>query len=70
MNVTAELRNWSIIGPRFVVIVGDIYGDTRGRFKDGVKVRTSAVVSGPDRDGIVETRKGSRYKLIGEQVSA
>lgn len=70
LNVTALLYEWSIVDFHGSAVVrGEIREDRRGRFRDGEHVRTSPVVSGPDRYGIVETRSGSRYKLVGVQVS-
>lgn len=43
-------------------ISGDIYGDRKGRFRDGECVRTSRIVSGPDENGIVTTRN-SVYRV-------
>lgn len=57
-----------IYGSRRIAF-GRVYGDRKGRFDDGTTIRTSAIVSGPDENGIIQTRN-SRYKLelIGERT--
>lgn len=44
------------------VCVGGIYGDRRGRWRDGHPIHTSPMISGPDENGIIRTRN-STYKV-------
>lgn len=44
------------------LIFGAIFGDTKGRFADGERVRTSFIVEGPDENNIVRTRN-TTYQL-------
>lgn len=46
----------------FVIYWGNVYGDTKGRFRGGELIHTSWVVSGPDENGIIKTRN-SVYKI-------
>lgn len=44
MGVTGTLKNARLIfegDPRCPCLVGDVYGDTKGRFRDGERVTTS-----------------------------
>ena len=45
---------------------GDIFGDTKGRFRDGENVRTSFILEGPDEDGVIRTRN-SVYRVEAAQ---
>lgn len=57
MKATALLYNWHRFGQK---IIGEIYGDTKGRFKDGELIRTSTV----ERfDGDLVFTRNSVYKL-------
>lgn len=45
-NITGKLRQAKkVITSRGVYLVGEIHGDTRGRFKDGLVITTSRVLS-------------------------
>lgn len=44
------------------IAVGYIYGDKKGRFRDGTSIRTSYVLEGPNSAGIIRTRN-STYKV-------
>lgn len=60
---TNLLKDWSIVmlfGK--VQIVGTIYNDIKGRFKDGTEIRTSEVLKADFVNGVVETRN-SVYHL-------
>lgn len=46
---------------------GIVSADRKGRFSDGERVHTSAIVWGPDEDGVIKTRN-SVYRL--EMASA
>lgn len=53
---TNLLKEWMII-MHFgnVHIVGTIYNDIKGRFKDGTEIRTSKVLKADFVNGVVET---------------
>lgn len=55
--ITATLKNWYFVDG---VIFGDIYEDTKGRFKDGAHVRTSRILA--ITDNVAQTLN-SVYKL-------
>lgn len=58
MKLTATIENWHIV---WGTVVGEIYGDTKGRFKDGTPIRTSTIVTiTPDEEVIT---RNSTYKL-------
>lgn len=57
MDITGTLENWVKVGQ---VIYGNIYGDSKGRFPDGLEIHTSRIDS--IEDGIAYTRN-SVYKL-------
>ena len=58
MELTATIENWNIVRG---TVVGEIYGDTKGRFKDGTPIRTSSIVEiTPDKKVIT---RNSTYKL-------
>ena len=42
---------------------GNCLNDTKGRFRKGEWIRTSYVVSGPDENGIIQTRN-SVYRIV------
>lgn len=48
----------------FTEVVGWGYMFGTWRFQPGTWVHTSAIKTGPDEDGIITTRSGSRYKLV------
>lgn len=63
-TITATLKNAAIVNSGLGRIAyGDIEGDVKGRFNDGVRVTTSRILEGPDADGIIVTRN-STYKLV------
>lgn len=53
---TNYLKDWSVV-MMFgrVHIVGTIYNDIKGRFKDGTEIRTSKVLKADFVNGVVET---------------
>lgn len=62
-TITATLKNAVLVNSGLGrVASGEIEGDTKGRFNDGVRVTTSRILEGPDADGIIVTRN-SVYKL-------
>lgn len=64
-EVTAELRNWLLLGnvegKRWAI--GDIFNDSKNRFKDGTEVRTSSIV---EIKGDIIVTRNSVYRLVGE----
>lgn len=62
MELTGTLKNakkaW-LYDDKFVVI-GDIYGDSKNRFDDGTKIKTSVLVS---ENGDTITTRNSLYKV-------
>lgn len=62
--INGTLRNWTIVvtldGES--MFCGKIYGDTKGRFRDGEYIYTSAIIEGPTPLGYVMT-KNSTYFL-------
>jgi len=61
--ITAVLKNATILDVGELKIArGAIFGDVARRFEDGEFIRTSAIVEGPDADGVIKTRN-STYKL-------
>lgn len=68
LRFDAVLKEWWIV--TFldgIAVVGQIYGDTKGRFPDGRWIMTSKVVSSRPRvaSGNVIRTRNSRYLLIG-----
>lgn len=59
MDITGELRNARHVkegeDPRAPCLRGEVYGDVRGRFRDGEIVTTSTVLEALE-DGIFKTR--------------
>ena len=68
----AELRFWwrhRING--FLVLVGAIFGDRKGRWPDGRIIHTSVLLSADPREGAVVNTANSSYLLVGpESVDA
>lgn len=67
LNVlTATIKKAQIVPSQFypdnLHVHGEIWWDTKGR-ADGSPVYTSTIMEGPDANGVVTTRSGSRYKL-------
>jgi hypothetical protein len=64
MELTGTLRNARRVArgedPRAPCLSGDVYGDARGRFRDGERITTSTVVS---EDDDVFTTRYSVYKV-------
>lgn len=62
-EVTGRLENWYLHG--YVLLVGDIYDDIRGRFEDGQSIHTSAIKDNGDniKEGDVVQTRNSRYLL-------
>lgn len=51
MQITGTLKNARLIiegDPRCPCLVGDVYGDSKGRFQDGERVTTSRLVRHDD----------------------
>jgi hypothetical protein len=67
--VTAELRNWSretVHG--IALIVGDVYGDSKGRWKDGTYIRTSNLLGVTEgSDFFLFQTRNSVYKCYKSQ---
>ena len=63
----AELRAWALYRYRgFVVVVGNVYADKKGRFPDGRMIQTSPLLTiGAARNGSVVATLNSRYLLVG-----
>jgi hypothetical protein len=63
MKYDATLRNWSEVTIAGITVVyGNIYGDSKKRFRDGDRVRTSRV-STLDRTTNILVTKNTTYKL-------
>lgn len=58
-KITGKLEQWSK-DPMFNIYWGYVYGDTKGRFRDGTWIHTSSVVK--VEDGFVHTLN-SLYEL-------
>jgi len=68
LRFDAVLKEWWVV--TFldgVAVIGQIYGDTKGRFPDGRWIMTSRVVTPVPRvaSGKVIQTRNSRYLLIG-----
>jgi len=65
----AELRAWVLYRYQgFVVVVGNVYADKKGRFPDGRMIQTSPLLSvGTPRNGNVVATLNSRYLLVGPE---
>lgn len=70
-TLTGTLENWfTYPAPQYdgYVVYGDIFGDSRGRFPDGMDIRTSLIlceahpIDTLEKGVIVKTRNSS-YKL-------
>ena len=60
--ITAELADAQIVRYRgFTVAIGNCYNDSKGRFPDGTKIRTSYILD--IRDDLIITRN-SIYRII------
>lgn len=60
---TNVLKDWTI--ERWgnnVVIIGKVYNDIKGRFKDGTEIHTSRVLKADFVNGVIETQN-SVYHL-------
>jgi hypothetical protein len=64
MEITGTLRNARRIkkgeDPRAPCLVGNVYGDARGRFRDGEYITTSTIM---DETGDVFTTRYSAYRV-------
>lgn len=67
----ATLRKWTAV-PIYddILIMGEIHGDTKGRWPDGTPIQTSYVVKGTFRDGEIVTTRNTRYLLEDQYVHA
>lgn len=66
LNHTAELRNWSRDEySDSYIYLGDIYGDKKGRWRDGTHIHTSKVVKQEEDEfgNILVTTLNSTYFL-------
>jgi hypothetical protein len=60
---TNLLKDWTIERwNNSVIIIGKVYNDIKGRFKDGEEIHTSKVLKADFVNGVVETRN-SVYHL-------
>lgn len=63
-TITGTLRNARRVSagddPRAPCLSGDVFGDTRGRFRDGERITTSTIMS---EDGDVFTTRYSTYRV-------
>jgi hypothetical protein len=61
---TNVLKDWSIVKRygNYVVIIGKVYNDIKGRFNDGEEIVTSRVLQADFVNGVIETRN-SVYHL-------
>lgn len=68
-KITAEIRGWTIAdeGP-FTISWGDIYGDTKKRWRDGTSFHTSAIKNIEETsDAFIVTTLNSIYELKKDQ---
>ena len=64
--ITNLLKDWKIEKwGNSVVIIGKVYNDIKGRFKDGTEIHTSKVLKADFVNGVIETRN-SVYHLEGK----
>jgi hypothetical protein len=64
----AVLKDWYLVeGEGFSAIYGNIYADTKGRFSDGDRVRTSRVTE-LDREAGIAVTRNTTYKLENERI--
>ena len=65
-----RLENWAFV-PQMGYLVGDVYGDEKGRFVDGCFIHTSQVKQNPEtfKEGVVVKTKYSTY-ILGVPFSA
>lgn len=61
-EITGTLENWSY-DRHHRVFWGQIYGDTKGRFRDGTMIHTSACEFNKNKEGDIIETLNSRYKL-------
>ncbi|NNM78583.1 hypothetical protein HJG53_16975 [Sphingomonas sp. ID1715] len=69
----AEFEDWLVIVTRrCIVLTGRVYSDRKGRFADGIWIRTSMVLTSLDaiESGQVITTLNSRYLLCPVRASA
>ena len=65
-NIDGVLENWLISDIGWPAVVGDLYGDRKGRFLEGERVHTSTVEeidTGEPREGSPVTTRNSLYRL-------
>lgn len=68
LDFDAVLKEWWIVAfCDGIAIVGQMYGDAKGRFPDGRWIMTSKVLTPPRKvvNGNVIRTRNSRYLLIG-----
>lgn len=71
MTITGELREWQADHsfPKHVIYWGRVFGDVKGRFKDGSRIHTSYVKHVEDcGDHLILTTRNSVYKLMKDQA--
>lgn len=65
MLIDGVLNNWEKVQINGAIcVVGDIFNDIKGRFKDGDNIRTSAVTGSTNfKQGLVIQTRNSKYLL-------
>lgn len=64
MKFDAKLTNWTFL---YGTLIGEISDDSKGRFKDGVTVRTSEVRMigrDPENGNLIASTKNTDYLLV------
>lgn len=64
-ELTGTLENWWTVqvSKKEFIINGDCYGDSRGRFPDGMTIHTSGILNRDCEEGDLITTRNSTYKL-------
>lgn len=65
LEITGRLEDWEIVNytKKCKIVVGLIFEDNRGRFKDGKLICTSCIKKGKLKEGEVIKTLNSNYKL-------
>ena len=64
INYDAELRNWYLVKSYYhdvLVVTGEVYNDSKNRFRDGEKISTSQVMG---IEGTLLITRNTVYKLV------
>lgn len=64
INYDAELRNWYLVKSYYhdvLVVTGEVYSDSKNRFRDGEKISTSQVMG---IEGTLLITRNTVYKLV------